>query len=74
MWDFSIGRSLGLMAKTMPFIALRCAVYFGITFAYVLMPGIEWGIGGLGDEGFQATATFSGGAAGFGLTALILYG
>lgn len=58
MWDFSIGRPLGLMAKTMPFIALRCAVYFGITLAYVLMTGIGSGIvraflrvaGGLVDE------------------------
>lgn len=77
MWDFSIGRSLALMAQTMPFIVLRCMVYFGITLAYILMTGIGsgigWGIGGLGDEGFQATAAFWGGAAGFGLTAGILY-
>lgn len=77
MWDFSIGRSLTLMAQTMPFIVLRCAVYFGITLAYILMvgigSGIGWGIGGLGDEGFQATAAFWGGAAGFGLTAAVMY-
>lgn len=77
MWDFSIGRSLALMAQTLPFIGLRCAVYFCITLAYVLMTGIGsgvgWGIGGLGDEGFQATAAFWGGAAGFGLTAGIVY-
>lgn len=77
MWDFSIGRSLALMAQTMPFIVLRCAVYFGITLAYVLMiglgSGLGWGIGGLGDEGFQVTAAFWGGAAGFGLTAGAVY-
>lgn len=77
MWDFSIGRSLILMMQTMPFILLRCAVYFGITLAYILMTGIGsgigWGIGGLGDEGFQATAAFWGGAIGFGVTAGIMY-
>ncbi len=77
MWDFSIRRSLALMVQTMPFIVLRCAVYFGITVAYMLMigigSGVGWGIGGLGDEGFQATAAFWGGAAGFGLTAGVMY-
>lgn len=29
MWDFTVGRALGLMAKTLPFILLRMAVYFG---------------------------------------------
>lgn len=77
MWSFNIGRSISLMMQTLPFIALRCAVYFGIALAYVLMTGIGagvgWGIGGLGDESFQAGAAFWGGAAGFGLTAGILY-
>jgi len=77
MWDFSIGRSVSLMTRTLPFIVLRCAVYFGITLAYVLMTGIGsgigWGIGGLGDEGFQMTAAFWGGAIGFGLTAGVMY-
>lgn len=77
MWNFSIARSLSLMAQTLPFILLRCAVYFGIALAYVLMTGagagIGWGIGGLGDEGFQASATLWGGLAGFGLTAAVLY-
>lgn len=77
MWDFSIKRSLTLMGQTMPFILLRCAVYFGITLAYVLMTGvgssIGWGIGGLGDESFRLMAAFWGGAIGFGLTAGIMY-
>ena len=77
MWDFSIKRSLTLMGQTMPFILLRCAVYFGITLAYVLMTGvgssIGWGIGGLGDESFRLAAAFWGGAIGFGLTAGIMY-
>lgn len=77
MWDFSIGRSMSLMAQTLPFIILRCAVYFGITLAYVLMTGIGsgigWGIGGLGDEGFQMSAAFWGGAIGLGMTAGVVY-
>lgn len=77
MWDFNIKRSLALMGQTIPFILLRCAVYFGITLAYVLMTGIGssigWGIGGLGDEEARLTAAFWGGAIGFGLTAGIMY-
>lgn len=77
MWSFNTGRSISLMRQTLPFLVLRCAVYFGITLAYVLMTGmgagVGWGIGGLGDESFQAGAAFWGGAAGFGLTAGILY-
>lgn len=77
MWDFSVRRALSLLMQTLPFIGLRCAVYFGITLSYVLLTGIGagmgWSIGALGDEGFQATAAFWGGAAGFGLTAGIIY-
>ncbi|MBP6018328.1 MAG: hypothetical protein KA735_02455 [Burkholderiaceae bacterium] len=77
MWDFSMGRALRLMVATMPFIVLRCTVYFGIAVAYVLITGVGagvgWGIGGLGDNSFQASATFWGGAAGFGLTAGVVY-
>ena len=39
MWDFDIGRTLGIMFRTWPFIALRLIVYFGITVAYVLQRG-----------------------------------
>lgn len=77
MWDFSISRSLGLMGKTMPFIVLRVAVYFGIAAAYVIVTGtgagIGWGVGALGDDGFRAGSIFWGGAIGFGLTAGVLY-
>ena len=34
MWDFEIGRTLGIMFRTWPFIALRLIVYFGITQVY----------------------------------------
>jgi hypothetical protein len=77
MWDFSIGRSLGVMAKTMPFIVFRIVVYAGIAVAYVLVTGVGagvgWGVGAFGGEDFQAASTFWGGAIGFGLTAGVLY-
>jgi hypothetical protein len=77
MWDFSIGRSLGLMAQTAPFILLRVAVYFGIAVAYVLVTGvgagIGWGVGAFGDADFRAGSIFWGGILGFGLTAAALY-
>lgn len=77
MWDFSIGRALGLMARTMPFIVLRMAVYFGAAVAYVLVTGVGagvgWGIGGFGDPDFQATTTMWGGVIGFGVVAAVMY-
>lgn len=77
MWDFSLRQAVGLLARTMPFILLRCAVYFGITLGYLLMTGlgagIGYGIGGLGNESFQAGAAVWGGLAGFALTGGILY-
>lgn len=77
MWDFRIGQSLGLMAKTLPFILFRLAVYFGVALAYVLMTGVGagvgWGIGGFGDEGFRAASTFWGGVVGFGIVGAIMY-
>jgi hypothetical protein len=77
MWDFSISRSLGLMVRTAPFILFRILVYFGISLALVLMTGagagVGYGIGGLGEDEFRATSTFWGGAAGFGLTAGVIF-
>ncbi|AVF02688.1 MULTISPECIES: hypothetical protein [Devosia] len=77
MWDFSVGRALGLMLKTLPFVLLRIAIYFGVAVAYVLVTGtgagIGWGVGGFGDEGFRASTTFWGGLIGFGLTAAVMY-
>ena len=77
MWDFSIGQGLSLMVRTLPFILLRIAVYFGVAVAYVLVTGagagIGWGIGGFGDEGFRAGATFWGGAIGFATVGTVMY-
>jgi hypothetical protein len=77
MWDFSIGQALSLMARTAPFILLRIALYAGIAVAYVLATGVGagvgWGVGAFGDEEFQGSSIFWGGAVGFGLAAGILY-
>lgn len=77
MWDFSIGQSLGLMMRTLPFVLLRAAVYFGIALAYVLATGtgvgIGWGIGAFGGSDFQQTAMGWGGLIGFALTGAVMY-
>lgn len=77
MWDFSISNSLGLMARTAPFILLRMVVYFGITLGYILVTGtgagIGYGVGALGDAGFRATSAFWGGAIGFGVFGAFMY-
>lgn len=77
MWDFSIGQALGLMTRTMPFVLLRAAVYFGITLAYILATGtgigVGWGVGAFGDEEFRATSMVWGGLAGFGITGAVMY-
>jgi hypothetical protein len=77
MWDFAIGRTLGIMARTWPFIALRLIVYFGITLAYVLATGAGAGVGyGVGhifaDGGPEGTA-FYGGILGFAVVTVALY-
>ena len=77
MWDFSLKRSINLLARTMPFLLLRCAVYFGISLAYILMTGVGagvgYGIGGFWDESTQAAAALWGGIAGFGLLGGVLF-
>lgn len=77
MWDFNVGSALGMMVRTLPFIVLRMAVYFGIAVGYVLVTGtgagIGYGVGIFGDEGFQASSTMWGGLIGFGAFAAIMY-
>ena len=77
MWDFSISRSLDAMMRTLPFILLRMAVYFGITLTYVIVTGtgagVGYGIGFVGDNDFQASTTFWGGLAGFGIVSVAMY-
>ena len=77
MWDFSIGNALGMMARTLPFIVLRMAVYFGIAVGYVLVTGsgagIGYGVGAFGDDGFRANSTLWGGVIGFGTFGVVMY-
>ena len=78
MWDFDIGRTLAIMARTWPFIAMRLVVYFAITVAYVFATGAGAGIGfGIGHissdpDGPYAFAAW-GGVAGFVLVAAVVY-
>jgi hypothetical protein len=77
MWDFSIAKALGLMLRTAPFILFRVIVYFGITVGLILITGtgagVGYGVGLFGDDDFQASSTFWGGFAGFGLTAGVIF-
>lgn len=75
MWDFSIGTTLSILGRTMPFILLRMAVYFGITFAYIIATGagagIGYGVGQIGNE--PGSFALWGGIAGFGIVSAIVY-
>ena len=77
MWNFSIARALGLMIRTAPFILFRIVVYFGIAAALIVVTGtgagVGYGVGLFGDDDFQASSTFWGGFAGFGLTAGVIF-
>ena len=78
MWDFSIGQSLSIMARTWPFIVLRMVVYFGITLAYIVAMGAGAGIGyGVGhvmaDPDGPVSFALWGGIAGFGVVSVAVY-
>lgn len=78
MWDFSFGKSVGMILRTMPFIFLRLAVYLGIGVAYLFATGagavVGYGFGHFagGTEGPEGGA-FWGGLIGFGLVSALLY-
>lgn len=75
MWDFSIGRSVGLMMQTLPFILMRMVVYFGITIAYLIASGagasIGYGVGHVSDD--PGSFAIWGGIFGFGLVSIGVY-
>src|SRR5690625_4772460 len=77
MWDFSIGRALKMMLRTLPFIVLRIVVYVGVTLGYMLMTGIGagvgYGVGAVGGEGARAGGAMWGGFIGFGLFGVFMY-
>lgn len=75
MWDFEIGRTIGILLRTMPFILLRMAIYFGITIAFILSTGVGAGLGyGIGSAGSEPESyAVWGGIFGFGLVAGAVY-
>src|SRR5690606_17757633 len=77
MWDFEIGRTLGIVIRTWPFVILRVIVYFGITVAYILATGtgagVGYGVGHVAGEGGPTSFAVWGGIFGFGLVSMLLY-
>lgn len=77
LWDFSIGRALGAVLRTWPFVLFRMVVYFTITLAYIVVTGTGAGVGyGVGhvipDGGPESLAVW-GGIAGFVVTGVVVY-
>ncbi|MGC9955054.1 MAG: hypothetical protein ABSD21_12360 [Rhizomicrobium sp.] len=78
MWDFSFGKAIGMVMRTMPFIFLRLLVFLGIGVAYLFATGAGAFIGyGFGHFAGGAEApeggAFWGGLIGFGLVSAALY-
>lgn len=75
LWDFKLSEVFSLLLRTLPFLLLRMAIYFGITLAYVLGTGLGGGIGylagGAGDTGVGTA--FWGALTGFGVVSGVLY-
>ncbi|MEQ1942144.1 hypothetical protein ABMA32_06940 [Mesorhizobium sp. VNQ89] len=77
MWDFEIGRTLGIVIRTWPFVILRIIVYFGITIAYIVATGtgagVGYGVGHIFDDGGPLSFSVWGGIFGFGLVSMLLF-
>lgn len=77
MWDFSLSTALGLMFRTLPYLLLRMAIYFGITVALILVTGtgmgVGWGVGSIWGEDGQAAGIFYGGFGGLGLVGAAIF-
>lgn len=75
MWDFDVGRTLAIMVRTWPFIALRLLVYFGITVGYIVAvgggAGVGYGVGHISDD--PGAFAVWGGVLGFGAASLFVY-
>lgn len=69
MWDFSVLRSIELVARTWPFTVLRLLVWGAIllaTLAAVTVgAGLGWGVGLVGSADFRQEAMLWGGVGGF---------
>jgi hypothetical protein len=76
MWDFSFGRAVGMVMKTMPFVVLRLVVYVGIGIAYIAATGVGAVVGYGFGRAFSTAAeggAFWGGLIGFGIVSAVLY-
>ena len=78
MWNFSLGRAVGMVLQTLPFIVLRVVIYAAITLAYVMTVGIGgavgWGFGHMGaTSDAPASGALWGGVIGFALVSGALY-
>ena len=77
MWDFEIGRTLGIVVRTWPFVLLRIVVYFGITLVYIASTGagagVGYGVGHILGDGGPLTFALWGGIFGFGLVSMLFY-
>ncbi len=69
MWNFKIGRTFGLMFSTLPFIALRTAVYFGTSLLLILgfvggpLLGVWLAPASMAEVGFYGGIAIGGGGA-----------
>ncbi len=75
MIDFRTGAIFSLLARTLPFVVLRVAVYVGIALLYVLAIGIGGGLGYLFGHigGTSGGGGALGGLIGFGIVSGLLY-
>lgn len=76
MWNFSFGKAIGMVVKTMPFIVLRLLIFVGIMIAYVAVTGTGAVVGYGFGRAFSTTpegGAFWGGLIGFGLSSMALY-
>jgi hypothetical protein len=75
MIDFSLSKTMSLMAKTLPFLVFRFLIYTGITLVYVLMTGGGAGIGFLVGKigGNPPAGSVWGGLIGFGVVSTAVY-
>jgi hypothetical protein len=77
MWDFSFGRAVTMVLRTLPFIVLRLVIYAAIAMAYLFAvgtgAGIGWFLGRVASVEGAAGGAFWGALIGFGLTSAILY-
>lgn len=75
MIDFDIGKTLGALARTLPFVVLRMVVYAAIALSYVIVSAAGAGIGAAFAAllGSAAAGALWGGMLGFGIVSAVLF-